>query len=88
MLGVGWNFGFIGATALLTESYRPEEKSRAQGANDLILFSCVAFASLMSGQVLNSVGWDVLNWIVFPIVMVCLLSLLWLDLTTKRQTVS
>ena len=88
LLGVGWNFGFIGATALLTESYRPEEKSRAQGANDLILFSCVAFASLMSGQVLNSVGWDVLNWIVFPIVMVCLLSLLWLDLTTKRQTVS
>jgi MFS family permease len=78
LLGVGWNFGFIGATAMLTDSYRPEEKSRAQGLNDFVLFSSVALASLMSGQVLNTVGWTALNIIVFPVVALCLCGLAYL----------
>jgi MFS family permease len=80
LLGVGWNFGFIGATAMLTDCYRPEEKAKAQGANDVILFSMVAFASLMSGQTLNALGWDWVNLIVFPVTSLCLLSLAWLTL--------
>jgi len=76
LLGVGWNFGFIGATAMLTETYRPEEKSKAQGANDFLLFGSVAFASLMAGQTLNAWGWNVLNLAVFPVVVICLGSLL------------
>ena len=76
LLGIGWNFGFIGATAMLTDTYRPEEKSKAQGANDFLLFGSVAFASFMSGQTLNAFGWDGINWIVFPVVAICLLSLL------------
>lgn len=79
LLGIGWNFGFIGATAMLTETYAPEEKSKAQGANDMILFGSVAFASLMSGQTLNAWGWGAINWIVFPVIITCLLSLLWLS---------
>ncbi len=75
LLGLGWNFGFIGATAMLTQTYRPEEKSKAQGANDFLLFGCVAFASLMSGQVLNAWGWTAVNLIVFPVVAACLLLL-------------
>lgn len=75
LLGVGWNFGFIGATAMVADCYRPAEKNKVQGVHDLMLFSSVAFASLMSGQVYNAFGWDMLNWIVFPVVGLCLLAL-------------
>ncbi|WP_075996089.1 MFS transporter [Salaquimonas pukyongi] len=78
LLGVGWNFGFIGATAMITDTYEPHEKNKAQGANDLVLFGTVALASLMSGISLNNMGWDFINWIVFPIVALCLVSLWWL----------
>jgi len=78
LLGIGWNFGFIGATAMVTDTYRPEEKNRAQGANDFILFGSVALASLLSGQTLNAYGWDFLNWAIFPIVALALVSLMWL----------
>ncbi len=90
LLGIGWNFGFIGATAMLTETYRPEEKAKAQGANDFILFGSVALASFMSGQTLNAfegtLGWDAINYVIFPVVGVCLLSLGWLKM--KSQVVA
>ncbi|MEP1206015.1 MAG: MFS transporter [Rhizobiaceae bacterium] len=81
LLGFGWNFGFIGATAMLTDTYQPEERAKAQGANDFILFGSVAFGSFMSGQTLNAFGdngWNAINYTVFPVVGICLLSLLWL----------
>lgn len=78
LLGLGWNFGFIGATAMVTDTYRPEEKNKAQGANDFIIFGSVAFASFMSGQSLNAFGWQFLNWMTFPVVALALASLLWL----------
>ncbi|MEM8750926.1 MAG: MFS transporter [Pseudomonadota bacterium] len=88
LLGVGWNFGFIGATAMLTETYRPEEKAKAQGANDFILFGMVAFGSFMSGQTLNAfdgtAGWDATNYVIFPVVGLCLASLLWLRSRPNR----
>jgi MFS family permease len=90
LLGFGWNFGFIGATSMLTDTYRPEERSKAQGANDLVLFGSVAFGSFMSGQTLNAFGadgWSAINYTVFPVVCICLLALLWLHKTAPRQTV-
>lgn len=78
LLGVGWNFGFIGATAMVTDCYEPHEKNKAQGANDFILFGTVALASLLSGISLNHMGWEFLNWIIFPVVGICLMSLWWL----------
>lgn len=78
LLGVGWNFGFIGATSMVTDTYRPSEKNKAQGANDFILFSSVAFASLMSGIVYNQFGWDGINYVVFPIVGLAIAALVWL----------
>jgi MFS family permease len=78
LLGVGWNFGFIGATTLLTETYRPEEKNKAQGANDMILFSTVALASLFAGTTLNLYGWNMLNMVIFPISTLCFIALIWL----------
>jgi len=84
LLGLGWNFGFIGATSMVTDTYRPEEKNKAQGANDFLLFGSVAFASLMSGQALNAFGWAFLNWIVFPVSGLALVSLIWLY--SRRKT--
>ena len=85
LLGLGWNFGFIGSTAMVAECYRPEEKGKAQGFHDFVLFSCVAFASLMSGAVYNAWGWNMLAWIVLPIAVICLISLGMLQLTARRQ---
>lgn len=75
LLGVGWNFGFIGATAMLTDTYRPEEKNRVQSVNDFIVFGFVAAASLSSGGILNAFGWETINIVVFPVVGVTLLLL-------------
>jgi len=75
LLGLGWNFGFIGATAIVAASYRSSEKSKVQGFHDFVLFGSVAFASLMSGAVYNVWGWAMLNWIVFPVVVLCFLAL-------------
>ncbi len=85
LLGIGWNFGFIGATAMVTDTYEPEERSKAQGANDFLLFGSVALASLASGQTLNAFGWDAVNLIVFPVVALCLGSLYWLYLSDRRR---
>jgi predicted MFS family arabinose efflux permease len=83
LLGLGWNFAFIGATAIVSDTYRPAEKGRVLGFHDFILFGSVAFASLMSGQVYNAWGWDMLNWIIFPIAALCLIGLGWLVLSQR-----
>jgi predicted MFS family arabinose efflux permease len=75
LLGIGWNFGFIGATAMVAETYRPSEKNKVQGLHDFVLFSTVALSSLLSGIVYNGFGWEMLNWIVFPVTLVCLAAL-------------
>ncbi len=85
LLGVGWNFGFIGATAMVTRTYRPSEKNKVQGFHDVILFSTVAFSSLMSGQVLNTFGWTGINMIMWPVALACL-GLLWLQVRNERKT--
>ncbi len=77
LLGVGWNFGFIGGTALVTETYQPEEKEKVQALNDFLVFGVVAFASFSSGAVLTVAGWDALNLVVLPVAVVCLLALFW-----------
>lgn len=85
LLGLGWNFGFIGATAIVSTAYRPSEKSKVQGFHDFVLFGSVAFASLMSGAVYNAYGWEMLNWIVFPVCAISLGALATLSLTRRRQ---
>ena len=75
LLGLGWNFGFIGATAMVADTYRSSEKGSVQGVHDFVLFGFVAMASLASGAVYNGWGWDMLNWIVFPVTLVALAAL-------------
>lgn len=75
LLGVGWNFGFIGATALLTDCYRPSERAKVQALNDFLVFGTVAVASFGSGQLLHSAGWNGINLGMLPLVTMALLLL-------------
>ncbi|MEJ8573712.1 MFS transporter [Microbaculum marinum] len=88
LLGIGWNFGFIGATTMLTETYRPEERSRVQGLNDFLVFGFQALATLMSGAMLNAFGWEAVNIVIFPVVVMCFALLIWLWLFGGRETAS
>lgn len=83
LLGIGWNFGFIGATALVTDCYRPEERVKVQAANDFLVFGSVAIASFSAGGLLNTGGWESVNWLVFPPVAVALALVAW-QATQKR----
>lgn len=77
LLGLGWNFGFLGATAMLSETYRPEEKGRVQGLNDFLVLGSAAMASLLSGKLIGGPGWAFINMIVFPVVILSLAALAW-----------
>lgn len=78
LLGVGWNFSFIGATTLVTDCYQPEETSRVQAFNDFFVFGSVAVSSFSSGQMLALKGWNGLNIWTFPVIGVVTLALIWL----------
>jgi MFS family permease len=78
LLGLGWNFMFTGATTLLSEAHAPEERVRAQTANDFIVFGTVACTALASGAVHAAAGWAVLNLLVLPALAAALALTLWL----------
>lgn len=86
LLGLGWNFGFIGATSMVAGTYRDSEKGKVQGLHDFVLFGSVAVGSLASGMVYNSAGWDMLNWVIFPVTGICLAALGLLALWRARDT--
>jgi len=75
LLGLGWNFGYIGASAMVADAARPEERTRVQAVNDFCVFGVMAIGSFSSGQIVTTYGWDVVNWVVFPIVAVAALAL-------------
>ena len=69
VLGVGWNFAFIGASALVLETHRPQERNKVQAFNDFLVFGMMAIGSFSSGQLLAHYGWSVVNMVVFPPVL-------------------
>ena len=77
-LGLGWNFLFVGATTQLTDTYRPNEKARAQALNDFIVFGTVAVTSLSSGAVQNILGWQTINLAVIPFLILTAIANMWL----------
>jgi MFS family permease len=85
LLGVGWNFSFVGATAMLTDTYRPAERGRVEGINDLIVFGSAAAASFLSGQILSTAGWNAINLIVMPVVAIVLAAVLVLVLLERGK---
>jgi len=88
LLGLGWNFGFVGSTAMVTDCYRPSERNKVQGINDFCVFGMVAVASFTSGKLLHLVGWDAVVMTLFPLVALGLCLIAWLALTSRRQTAS
>ena len=82
LLGIGWNFTFLGGTNLLTETYRPSEKAWAQGINDFTVFTTVVIASFASGALLHAFGWLGVNILAAPLLLVvglALIAFLWRD---------
>jgi MFS family permease len=84
LLGLGWNFSYVGATVLLTQSYRPAERFKAQAANDFAIFGIQAIASFSAGTVIFSAGWVVLNLISLPFLIVVLGALIFLRTRMSR----
>jgi len=78
LLGISWNFLFIGGTTLLTETYEPEERSKTQAMNDFLIFTTVTISSLTAGTLQHHFGWQVINIGVIPVLIFVLLSILWL----------
>ena len=83
VLGVGWNFLYIGGTTLLTETYRPEERAKAQGANDQAIFVIMVVSSLTSGATVTTAGWERVNLLAVPMVAVVAAALLWFMLRQR-----
>jgi MFS family permease len=77
LLGVSWNFLFIGATTLLTETYRPEERAKAQALNDFAVFTTVALSSLSAGALQSRYGWQTVNLGLVPLLITILVFILW-----------
>ncbi|WP_290703588.1 MFS transporter [Amphritea sp.] len=69
LLGVGWNFMFISATQLVTSAYRTEEKAKSQAANEFLIFGMVTVSAFSSGWLESSLGWQMLNTLMIPVVI-------------------
>jgi MFS family permease len=83
LLGVGWNFLYVGGTTLLTRAYLPAEKGRAQAANDLVVYLVGLASSLGAGALLNGIGWRLLNAFLIPWLAAAMLAVAWLGLRRK-----
>ena len=88
LLGIGWNFLYIGGTTLLTESYRPSEKAKVQGINDMIIFVTMATTSFSSGLLLDRNGWDTINYLALPFISIAVVGLLWMMIVRRGQTMA
>jgi MFS family permease len=78
LVGIGWNFMYTGGTTLLTEAYRPAEKARTQGANDVLVFATTVVSSLASGALVTAAGWEAMNRAALPLLAVIAGAALWL----------
>lgn len=91
LLGLGWNFSYIGATAMLTREQKPHERERLQGLNDTVVFGGVFVASLASGGLLNCsgstsrMGWSLVNMSMLPFLLLAGGALIWLSLNGRRK---
>ena len=78
LLGIGWNFLYIGGTTLLTDACSPSERAKTQGANDSIIFLTMMLTSFGSGVLIDAKGWEALNWLALPFITVAACAVLWL----------
>ncbi len=84
LVGVGWNFMFIGGTTLLTECHTPSERGKVQGANDLAIFITMIVTSLSSGLLFTLQGWELMNQLAVPFLLLTGIAMLWLAALQRR----
>jgi|TARA_R100000656_G_scaffold124971_1_gene104727 MFS family permease len=85
LLGIGWNFLFVGGSTLLSTVHSEAERGKVQGINDLVIFSLVAFGSLMSGALSYHLGWEALNLVMLAPILLVALATLWYRLSPASQ---
>jgi len=85
LLGVGWNFMFVGGTTLLTSTYRPAERFKAQAVNDFSVFGVQAFASLSAGTMIYLSNWNTLILATLPFLFLVLTAILWMHRFQVRR---
>jgi MFS family permease len=85
VLGVGWNFSFVGASALVLDTHRPQERNKVQAFNDFLVFGTMALGSFSSGQLLANYGWSAVNMVVFPPVLLGLVVLMLASFARRRR---
>jgi MFS family permease len=83
LLGIGWNFLYVGGTTLLTDCYRPSEKAKAQGTHDFMVFLTTATSSFASGLLMSRNGWAMLNYTAMPVLAVIGAAIIWLALQRR-----
>ncbi len=88
LVGAGWNFLFVSGTAMLTETYAPEERAKVQGFNDFCVFGTVAFTAFTSGWLQNVYGWATVNYSVAPFLLLVVVAILWLRARTRVAPVA
>ncbi|MSP48791.1 MAG: MFS transporter [Alphaproteobacteria bacterium] len=88
LIGIGWNFLYVGGSTLVTETYAPAERAAAQGLNDFLVFSSSAAAAFSSGALQHQFGWEAVNLGVLPVVAVSAAASLWLATIRKRAATS
>ena len=84
LVGVGWNFLYIGGTTLLTETYRPEERAKAQGANEMAVFIMMTASSLTSGMIVTGAGWQKVNLSALPLILAAMAVIAWFGFSRRR----
>jgi len=85
LLGVGWCFLYVGATTLLGDAATAAEKAKVQGVNDMGVFICMGLFSLVSGAILDRLGWNALNYTAVPLIIASGLSIAWLGLRQRGE---
>ena len=85
LLGVGWNFLYIGGTTLLTDTYRPQERAKAQGANDQAIFIMMVISSFTSGMTVTSAGWEQVNLMALPLIALVAAAIAWFALHERAR---
>jgi MFS family permease len=85
LLGVGWNFLYIGGTTLLTDTYRPEERAKAQGANDQAIFIMMVISSFTSGMTVTSAGWERVNLMALPLIALVAAAIAWFAFQNRKN---
>jgi len=85
LLGLGWNFTYIGGSTLLTETYRPSEKAKAQGTNEITVFGVQALSSFAAGVLVNTAGWNTINYLGFLMAACAACAAFWLLAARRRS---